>query len=295
MGQNKFISSRARNVQNHLCRATERDLRYYAVRGQSISSEESFERPTKRRRTSYGKDERGNGIKSLFLTSKPTINRTPEPLGNPYEIDSRTQDNDENVNSCPPHFPGSYDLYPVNEYPSEGPPIPFYRALYASLSQSHPNFWRPIGQCHIPDQDSVDSDGLLLVNDINNPLAQEHSHLIRLNQIMTLPTLSIAFDEIDNNPETLSYHSIGNCSGLSASLHVDSSRLLLDLVDSFGELKMRRVWMRASDDGSHDKELFQGYFLLSIFYGEEYEARGFPPIVNHQLKFWGIRRNKDRC
>ncbi|KAG7093731.1 hypothetical protein E1B28_007383 [Marasmius oreades] len=140
------------------------------------------------------------------------------------------------------------------------------------------------------------SDGLLLVTSIIDPLAHENPHTIRLTQIMTLPTLSLTFDELHDTPDSLTYRSptdVEKSRGLSASLHVDSSDLQLDIVDSFGEFKMKRVWVRTSDDGSHDMELFQGYFLLNIFYGEEYEARGRAPIATHQLRFWGIRQNGD--
>lgn len=308
MRQNKIIITRACNIQNNVCRVNERDLCYFPIGVQSDLSDGSCERPAKRRRTA--KDVWGNETRVLSLalpesqTSKPTISCTLGSLGTlpPVGIDPRTRENHRVANSSAPHFPGNYDLYPMNEYPlamedpAEGPLIPYYQTLYTSLFQSFSGPSPPIAQCHIPDPDSADSDGLLLVNNINDPLTREDLHSIRLTQIMALPTLSLAFDGGDDSPRPPSSHNsttIGNCPGLSASLHVDTTRLSLDIVDSFGEFKMKRVWV-SSDDGSHDMELFQGYFLLNVFYGEEYEERGCSPIVNHQLKFWGIRLNKER-
>ena len=197
----------------------------------------------------------------------------------------------------PPHFSGNYDLYSIDHHVLVSTPFsqdlstPNYEALYKNLSESRSSsFAKAIAKCYIPDTEKIGScSGSLVATSIHDPLSEQHAHSINFSQIVPVGSLSFALDELADESDVPS-PVLEGFPGILASLQVDGATgLLPDIVDSFGEFKMRRVWTRASNDGSELMELYQGLFSLNIFYGEEYEVRGCIPLATHRQSFWGIR------
>ncbi|KAJ3786951.1 hypothetical protein GGU10DRAFT_350157 [Lentinula aff. detonsa] len=71
-----------------------------------------------------------------------------------------------------------------------------------------------------------------------------------------------------------------------------------DIVDSFGEFVISRVWCGFTDDvddeGWKDEcrplvELFQGHLALRVFFGDGYVERGHPEVGDHRFEFWAVR------
>ncbi|KAL0580477.1 hypothetical protein V5O48_001547 [Marasmius crinis-equi] len=304
MVQRNLFSDRVNNALD-TCRVAERVSCHFPGDGLVVRDDDDdgcYERPKKRRRiSSCGRDQWGCIDRVLDKPSLSTISlQSPKPINN---VTSKSSDpwRPENPRTdTPPCFPGSYDLYPIDACGSlwllQNLQTPNYRALYTSLSLSQSrsaSCSRPIATCCIADPAHT-SEGLLVAIGVHDPLLQDHTHSINLTQVVSVPSLLLSPDELTehlDNPSVAQQLTLEGTPGVVASLQVDgSSGTLPDIVDSFGEFKMRRVWVEDSDDGSQAMELFQGCFTLNIFYGEDYEARGCTPYVNHRQAFWGIRQ-----
>ncbi|KAJ8094578.1 hypothetical protein PM082_010584 [Marasmius tenuissimus] len=270
------------------------------------------ERPTKRRRiSSYGRDERvvvdefPSWPSSLTPTSQFMIPMASHALRNPSSqslVDP--QSNRGSQKGLYFHFSGNYHLYPIDQqtsvdmWLSQDLLVPNYEALYRVLSGSHStSVSKPVAKCHIPDAAKTGScGGSLVAINIHDPLSAKHTHTINVTQIIPVGSLSFTLDELAGDldtPLSAPLPVLEGSPGISASLQVDGTTgLLPDIVDSFGEFKMRRVWTRAVDDVSEAMELYQGYFTLNVFYGEEYEVRDCIPLASHRQAFWGIRLHR---
>lgn len=64
-----------------------------------------------------------------------------------------------------------------------------------------------------------------------------------------------------------------------------------DIVDSFGEFIIHRVWCDFSEEGTL-MEVFRGHFVLQVFFGDIYVERGFADVAEHRLDFWGVRSKR---
>ncbi|GAW05838.1 hypothetical protein LENED_007722 [Lentinula edodes] len=98
---------------------------------------------------------------------------------------------------------------------------------------------------------------------------------------------------------------------LYAGAHIVGDGSLGDIVDSFGEFAIRRVWCGFSEKDSENHvnfldhhpmeekqkednlpkvmELFRGHFSLRIYFGDGYVDRGCPEIGEHYIEFWAVR------
>ncbi|KAK1228593.1 hypothetical protein PQX77_008358 [Marasmius sp. AFHP31] len=295
------------------CRVTERVASSHFPWNSTFSfgnDADNCERPTKRRRiSSYARDVDERAIVdefsswpiSLTSTSQFTIPTTSRAFQNPSSQSSvDPQSNRGSQKGLSPYLSGNYNLYPIDQqtsvdmWLSQDLLAPNYEALYKVLSGSHStSVSKPVAKCHIPDAEKTGSCGSLVAINIHDPLSAKHTHTISVTQIIPVGSLSFTLDELAGDlatPLSAPLPILEGSPGILASLQVDSTTgLLPDIVDSFGEFKMRRVWTRAVDDDSEAMELYQGYFTLNVFYGEEYEVRDCIPLASHRQAFWGIR------
>ncbi|KAK7061095.1 hypothetical protein VNI00_000830 [Paramarasmius palmivorus] len=237
-----------------------------------MSQSDSLDRPTKRRRISCDtRDYQESGINEMPKSLYPHIEQQQAHI-NPTAIQ---------VPATPPpaSFDGSFDLFNTAHFnginlsgQQQESSVPNYHDLYTRL-RSNPS--GSTTKCYIPPEGGPNTKGILQSLNIRDPLSSDYVHLIYLDGITKTPART------NESPS------------VTATLQVCGNGFISDIIDSFGEFRMRRIWAQMSSDGSHLMELFEAKVSLNIFHGEEYEERGCAPAVDYQLEFLGLRQTGD--
>ncbi|KAJ4473432.1 hypothetical protein C8J55DRAFT_562942 [Lentinula edodes] len=208
-----------------------------------------------------------------------------------------------------------------------------YRILYDLLTGTTTN--SPDARCFLPDNTERHSrNGFIQSELIKDPVSDERLG-IGLHDIREIGDGGFLFPLSSSSESTSRCHgldvdmmesspSIASapvttatitpiCRGLYAGAHIVGDGSLGDIVDSFGEFTISRVWRGFSEkDNKSDNrvdfldhhpmeekekednlpelmELFRGHFSLRIYFGDGYVDRGCQEVGEHYIEFWAVR------
>ncbi|KAJ4481869.1 hypothetical protein C8R41DRAFT_474683 [Lentinula lateritia] len=208
-----------------------------------------------------------------------------------------------------------------------------YRILYGLLTGTTTN--SPDARCFIPDNTERHSrNGFIQSELIKDPVSDERLG-IGLHDIREIGDGGLLFPLSSSSDCTSRCHGLNVdmmesspsiapvpvttatvtpiCRSLYAGAHTVGDGSLGDIVDSFGEFAISRVWCGFSEkDNKSDNhvdfldhrlmeekekednlpdlmELFRGHFSLRIYFGDGYVDRGCPEVGEHSVEFWAVR------
>ncbi|KAJ3932748.1 MAG: hypothetical protein NXY57DRAFT_86309 [Lentinula lateritia] len=284
-------------------------------------------------------------VKSLPSRAVPNYN--PSPPSFPRSTPSSNCRSSRN--SVPPlsQFSGDFHLFStssgcippnilsrLNEPDGiDSGPSNAYRILYDLLTGTTTN--SPDARCFIPDNTERHSrNGFIQSELIKDPVSDERLG-IGLHDIREIGDGGFLFPLSSSSDCTSRCHGLNVdmmesspsiapvpvttatvtpiCRSLHAGAHIVGDGSLGDIVDSFGEFAISRVWRGFSEkDNKSDNhvdfldhrlmekkekednlpdlmELFRGHFSLRIYFGDGYVDRGCPEFGEHYVEFWAVR------